>query len=68
MGPLHTGAVSDECPTTWRSNPRGLVALTGCGRAGVENIVEYGLQIAGADKLYAIIGGLHFMGAARGEG
>jgi 7,8-dihydropterin-6-yl-methyl-4-(beta-D-ribofuranosyl)aminobenzene 5'-phosphate synthase len=42
--------------------PRGLVALTGCGRAGVENIVEYGLQIAGADKLYAIIGGLHFMG------
>lgn len=38
------------------------MALTGCGRAGVENIVEYGLQIAGADKLYAIIGGLHFMG------
>ena len=38
------------------------MALTGRGRAGVENIVEYGLQIAGADKLYAIIGGLLFLG------
>jgi 7,8-dihydropterin-6-yl-methyl-4-(beta-D-ribofuranosyl)aminobenzene 5'-phosphate synthase len=38
-------------------HPRGLVALTGCGYACVENIMEYGLQVAGTDKLYAIIGG-----------
>jgi 7,8-dihydropterin-6-yl-methyl-4-(beta-D-ribofuranosyl)aminobenzene 5'-phosphate synthase len=38
------------------------VALTGCGHAGVENIVECGMQVTGADRLYAIIGGLHFMG------
>jgi metal-dependent hydrolase (beta-lactamase superfamily II) len=36
---------------------KGLVALTGCGRAGVEIIMEYGRQIAGTDKLYATIGG-----------
>jgi 7,8-dihydropterin-6-yl-methyl-4-(beta-D-ribofuranosyl)aminobenzene 5'-phosphate synthase len=36
---------------------RGLVALTGCGYACVENIMEYGLQVADTDKLYAVIGG-----------
>jgi 7,8-dihydropterin-6-yl-methyl-4-(beta-D-ribofuranosyl)aminobenzene 5'-phosphate synthase len=64
-GPSHTGAVSDEVPddmALYVKHPRGLVALTGCGHAGVENIVEYGLQVTGADRLYTIIGGLHFMG------
>jgi 7,8-dihydropterin-6-yl-methyl-4-(beta-D-ribofuranosyl)aminobenzene 5'-phosphate synthase len=36
---------------------RGLVVLTGCGHAGVENIMEYSLQVTGTDKLYAVIGG-----------
>ncbi|MGC9117882.1 MAG: MBL fold metallo-hydrolase [Thermoproteus sp.] len=64
-GPSHTGAVSDLVPddmALYIRHPKGLVALTGCGHAGVENIVEYGLQVTGADRLYAIIGGLHFMG------
>lgn len=43
-------------------HPNGLIALTGCGHSGVENIVEYGFQVTGLSRLYAIIGGLHFMG------
>ncbi len=64
-GPSHTGAVADLVPddmALYVKHPRGLVALTGCGHAGVENIVEYGLEVTGAERLYAIIGGLHFMG------
>ncbi len=64
-GPSHTGAVSDLVPddmALYIKRPEGLVAITGCGHSGVENIVEYGLQVTGADRLYAIIGGLHFMG------
>jgi 7,8-dihydropterin-6-yl-methyl-4-(beta-D-ribofuranosyl)aminobenzene 5'-phosphate synthase len=64
-GPSHTGGVSDPVPddmALYIRHPKGLVALTGCGHAGVENIVEYGLRVTGADRLHAIIGGLHFMG------
>lgn len=64
-GPSHTGVVSDLVPddmALYIKRPDGLVAITGCGHAGVENIVEYGLQITGADRLLAVIGGLHFMG------
>jgi 7,8-dihydropterin-6-yl-methyl-4-(beta-D-ribofuranosyl)aminobenzene 5'-phosphate synthase len=43
----------------------GLVAVTGCGHAGVENIVEYGLQLTGAGRLHALLGGLHLLGAPR---
>ena len=64
-GPSHTGAVSDTVPddmALYIRRPGGLVAITGCGHAGVENIVEYGLRVTGSDKLLAVIGGLHFMG------
>lgn len=42
-------------------HPRSSVAITGCGHSGVENIVEYGLQVTGSNRLYSIIGGLHLM-------
>ncbi len=65
-GPSHTGAVTDEVPddmALYIKHPNGLIALTGCGHSGgVENIVEYGFQVTGLNKLYAVIGGLHFMG------
>ncbi len=64
-GPSHVGAVTDEVPddmALYIRHPNGLIAITGCGHSGVENIVEYGLQVTGLSRLYAIIGGLHFMG------
>ena len=38
---------------------RGLVVLTGCGHAGVINIVEYARAITRAAPVHALIGGLH---------
>ncbi len=64
-GPSHTGAVTDEVPddmALYVKHQNGLIVITGCGHSGVENIVEYGFQVTGLNKLYAIIGGLHFMG------
>gem|GEM_PF-116938 len=67
-GPSHVGGVADEVPddmALYLKAGSGLVAITGCGHSGVENIVEYGLQLTGAGRLRAIIGGLHFMGLGR---
>ena len=59
-GSSHISVAPDEAfndMALYVKHPRGLVALTGCGYARVEIIMEYGLQVAGTDKLYAIIGG-----------
>ena len=63
---------------TWRHDPlvvddqalvvhlagRGLVVLTGCGHAGVVNIVRHAMRLTGVDRLVAVIGGFHLGGSA----
>ena len=41
----------------------GIVILTGCGHAGIINIVEFARSIAGNKPLLAVIGGLHLFDA-----
>jgi len=41
---------------------KGLLVLTGCGHAGVVNIVSYARKITGIDGVYAVIGGFHLNG------
>lgn len=41
---------------------RGLVVLTGCGHAGIVNIVRYARKLTGIESVYAIIGGFHLNG------
>lgn len=41
---------------------RGLVVITGCGHAGIVNIVRYARKLTGVDEVYAIIGGFHLVG------
>ncbi len=43
---------------------RGLVVLTGCGHAGVVNIVRHAQRLTGVTTLHALIGGLHLSGPA----
>lgn len=43
---------------------RGLVVLTGCGHAGVINIVRHAQRLTGVPTLHAMLGGLHLNGAA----
>ncbi len=41
---------------------KGLVVLTGCGHAGIVNIVRYAKRLTGIDRFYAVIGGFHLTG------
>lgn len=41
---------------------KGLVVLTGCGHAGIVNIVRYARKLTGIEQIYAIIGGFHLGG------
>ena len=41
----------------------GLVVLTGCAHAGIVNTVQYGLELTGATRLSAVIGGFHLLRA-----
>jgi 7,8-dihydropterin-6-yl-methyl-4-(beta-D-ribofuranosyl)aminobenzene 5'-phosphate synthase len=41
---------------------KGLVVLTGCGHAGIVNIVRYARRLTGVDQLYAVMGGFHLGG------
>jgi 7,8-dihydropterin-6-yl-methyl-4-(beta-D-ribofuranosyl)aminobenzene 5'-phosphate synthase len=41
---------------------KGLVVLTGCGHAGIVNIVRYAKILTGIEQIYAIIGGFHLGG------
>ncbi len=38
---------------------KGLVILTGCGHAGIVNIVRHAKHLTGIDDVYLIMGGLH---------
>lgn len=42
---------------------KGLVVLTGCGHAGIVNIVRRAQAITGEQRVHAVIGGFHLPGA-----
>ena len=43
---------------------RGLVVITGCGHAGVVNIIRHAMRLTGVSRLLAVIGGFHLSGPA----
>jgi 7,8-dihydropterin-6-yl-methyl-4-(beta-D-ribofuranosyl)aminobenzene 5'-phosphate synthase len=57
-----SGLVEDNLPEDSSiviETAQGLIVVTGCGHAGIVNIVEYAQRIRGAAKVLAVIGGLH---------
>lgn len=51
--------VKDDQAIVVNLRKKGLVALTGCGHAGIINTLNYAKDLTGVDKIYAIIGGFH---------
>ncbi len=41
---------------------KGLVVLTGCGHAGIVNIIRYAQRVTGEERIHAVIGGFHLGG------
>ena len=42
----------------------GLVVITGCAHAGIVNTLMHARKITGVNEIYAVIGGLHLIGAS----
>ncbi len=70
--PIHHSLVDDR----WQPDPwiyddqalvfhlrgKGLAILTGCGHAGVINIIRHARNVTGVENVYAVIGGFHLSG------
>ena len=54
--------ILDEQALVIHVRGRGLVILTGCGHAGIVNIVRYARRLTGVDQVHAVIGGFHLTG------
>ncbi len=52
-------AVHDDQAIIVHVRDKGLVVLTGCGHAGIVNIVRYAKRLTGIDRVHAVLGGLH---------
>lgn len=60
----HDPLVLDDQALVVHLRGRGLVVLTGCGHAGVINIVRHATRLTSVDHLHALVGGLHLSGPA----
>lgn len=61
------GLVEDNLPEDQSlvlDTPQGLVVVTGCGHAGVVNILTYAEQTFHNRPVYAVVGGLHLFPAS----
>jgi 7,8-dihydropterin-6-yl-methyl-4-(beta-D-ribofuranosyl)aminobenzene 5'-phosphate synthase len=60
----HDPAVIDDQALVINVRGRGLVIVTGCGHAGVVNIIRQAMRLTGVSRLLAVIGGFHLSGPA----
>jgi 7,8-dihydropterin-6-yl-methyl-4-(beta-D-ribofuranosyl)aminobenzene 5'-phosphate synthase len=54
--------IKDDQAIVLNIKDKGLVVITGCGHAGIVNILNYAKEITSEDRIYAVIGGLHLTG------
>ena len=60
----HDAPVIDDQALVINLRGQGLVVITGCGHAGVVNIVRQAMRLTGVARLHALIGGFHLSGPA----
>lgn len=54
--------ILDDQALVMNVRDKGLVVLTGCGHAGIVNIVRYAKKLTGVENVYAVLGGYHLNG------
>ena len=54
--------VLDDQAAILNVRDKGLVVITGCGHAGIVNILRYARKLTGIERVYAVIGGFHLGG------
>jgi 7,8-dihydropterin-6-yl-methyl-4-(beta-D-ribofuranosyl)aminobenzene 5'-phosphate synthase len=53
--------MDDQC-AIMHVRGKGLVIVTGCGHAGIINIIRYAQTLTGVEKIYGVVGGFHLTG------
>jgi len=51
--------IEDDQAIVINVKDKGLVIVAGCAHSGIVNTVNYGREISGVDRVWAILGGLH---------
>jgi len=54
--------IYDDQALVFHVRGKGLAILTGCGHAGVINIIRHARNVTGIGNVYAVIGGFHLSG------
>jgi 7,8-dihydropterin-6-yl-methyl-4-(beta-D-ribofuranosyl)aminobenzene 5'-phosphate synthase len=54
--------IYDDQALVFHLRGKGLAILTGCGHAGVINIIRHAQNVTGVEEVYAVIGGFHLSG------
>jgi 7,8-dihydropterin-6-yl-methyl-4-(beta-D-ribofuranosyl)aminobenzene 5'-phosphate synthase len=54
--------IHDDQAIVLHVRDKGLVVLTGCGHAGIVNIVRHAKKLTGIERVYAVLGGFHLTG------
>ena len=54
--------MDDQCAIV-HVKDKGLVVVTGCGHAGIVNIIHNAQRLTGITAIYAVVGGFHLTGA-----
>jgi 7,8-dihydropterin-6-yl-methyl-4-(beta-D-ribofuranosyl)aminobenzene 5'-phosphate synthase len=54
--------IHDDQAVVLHVRDKGLAVLTGCGHAGIVNIVRHAKRLTGVDRVYAVLGGFHLTG------
>jgi 7,8-dihydropterin-6-yl-methyl-4-(beta-D-ribofuranosyl)aminobenzene 5'-phosphate synthase len=54
--------ISDDQALVFNLRGKGLAILTGCGHAGVINIIRHARNVTGIGNVYALTGGFHLSG------
>ncbi len=60
----HDPLVLDDQALVIHVRGRGLLVVTGCGHAGVVNIIRHAMRLTGVDQLCGLLGGFHLGGPA----
>jgi 7,8-dihydropterin-6-yl-methyl-4-(beta-D-ribofuranosyl)aminobenzene 5'-phosphate synthase len=54
--------IHDDQAVVMNVRDRGLVVLSGCGHAGIINVVRHAMAVTGVSRVHGVLGGFHLTG------
>lgn len=55
-------AIHDDQAVVVNVRDKGLVVLSGCGHAGIVNVLRHSMAVTGVGRVHAVLGGFHLTG------